>query len=545
MSEAYEFRPEERPAFPGSPFSPMLTGRQRAIYAIVGAFLAATSTFGNALTTVNTTVIAGELGIYAAQAAAFPAIYVAVNASANLTVVKARTQFGIPQVTGALLVLYAFVGVLQFIWHGFAATIVMRAASAVEAAALITLGVYYLMQAMPAKIKPVGAVIGLGVSQIGTPLARVVPVDVVTANGLWGLHAIEVSLALFTLALILLALILLAPLPPSEKSKVFAPLDLVTIVLATTGMVLLCQVIGQGRTLWWADTRWLGLALAAAIPLLIAAFLIEVHRAHPLVHFEWIGTWGILRFALVALVLRLALAEQTYGSVGLLTLGGLNNDQLRGLFLVIAIAMLLGTVAAVLTLKPDRLRWQIVVAALIIAAGAWLDSDANALTRPAELFLSQALIGFGTTLFIGPGLLYGFIQMIQRGPDYLVSFIVTFSITQNVGGLMGSALLGTMQTIWAHNAAGVLAANLPAGDPLAAARVAGGAGALSAAIVDPLQRAAQGAGLLGQTIAREAGVIAFTDTFRLVAVLAVATAAFVVVNIAITERLKRRAEAAA
>ncbi len=60
-------------------------------------------------------------------------------------------------------------------------------------------------------------------------------------------------------------------------------------------------------------------------------------------------------------------------------------------------------------------------AALIIALGAWLDSNATNVTRPMQLYWSQSLIAFGTTLFIGPALLYGYIKMIAKGPNYLVS----------------------------------------------------------------------------------------------------------------------------
>ena len=531
MSDAHAFRPEERPMFPGSPYSPRHSGPRRLVYFAFGLFLGATSTFGNALTTVNTGVIAGPLGLYAAEAAALPAIYVAMNATANLSLVKARAQFGIPEVTCAMLAIYALAATVQFLHTSFIATAVLRACSGLAAGAVITLGIYYLMQALPPKAKPLGAVIGIGLPQIGTPLARMIPVDVLTQQWLWGLHAIEVALALFTLAMILLL-----PLPPSEKSKAFAPLDALTILLATVGLLLLCQVIGQGRTLWWTDTPWLGVALAIAIPMLVIAFLIETHRSDPLVHFEWIGTWGILRFAAVALVMRLALAEQTYGAVGLLTLGGLNNDQLRFLFAIVAASMFLGIIAAALTLSERRLPLQVLVAALIIAGGAWIDSDATNLTRPEQLVLSQAMIGFGTTLFVGPALLYGFLRMIQRGGDHLVSFVVTFSITQNVGGLMGSALLGTLQTIWARNAANVLSADMPSGDPETAARISGSVASLAGALVDPAQRASQGAGLLGQALAREAAIIAFTDTFRLVAILALATAVFIIVNILVTRR---------
>lgn len=540
MSATHSFRPEERPLFAGSPFSPSHSGPRRLAYFAIGLFFGATSTFANALTTVNSASVAGGLGLYAAEAAALPAIYVAMNASANLSLVKARAQFGIPEVTCFFLTVYALVGIGQFFVSGFAAAAAMRAASGMAAASLITVGIYYLMQALPPKVKPLGAVIGIGLPQLGTPLARLVPIEVLTAHGNWGLHAIEVALAFISMALIVGM-----PLPPSEKSKAFEPLDLLTIGLTIGGMLLLCQVLGLGRLLWWFDTPWLGVALAAAIPLLALAFLIETGRKNPLVHFEWLGTLGILRFIAVALVLRLALAEQTYGAVGLLSLGGLNSDQLHTLFVTVALAMLLGIVVAALTLSEKRLPWQVLVAALIIAAGAWMDSDANALTRPPQLIWSQVLIGFGTTLFIGPALLYGFLRMIQRGGDHLVSFVVAFSTTQNVGGLAGSALLGTLQTIWSREAYNVLAADIIASDPQVTARIAGGGAALAGTVTDPLQRGAQGAAQLGQTIAREAGVIAFTDTFRFVAILASITAVFIFINLIVSARRRRRLEQAA
>src|SRR4029453_15182265 len=166
-----------------------------------------------------------------------------------------------------------------------------------------------------------------------------------------------------------------------------------------------------------------------------------------LLYLEWMGSAGILRFAAAALLVRIALAEQTYGSVGLLASSGLNNEQLRTLFAIVAGAMLLGVVTAALTLSEHRVRQQVIVAALIIACGAWVDSQATNQTRPEELYLSQALLGFGTTLFIGLALAFGFLRMLQRGPAYFISLVVLFSSTQNLGGLAGSALLGSYQVI--------------------------------------------------------------------------------------------------
>lgn len=116
-------------------------------------------------------------------------------------------------------------------------------------------------------------------------------------------------------------------------------------------------------------------------------------------------------------------------------------------------------------------------------------------------------------------MVYGFSQIVQRGPAFLVSFVVLFSITQNIGSLLGSALLGTVQTIAVRLHTQALMAHLQAGDARAAAAVRGPA---------PL------APLLG----REAGVLAYNDVFLLVVALALLIALYVAYLIVINRRNK-------
>jgi hypothetical protein len=518
----YEFSPQERPFTPGSPYSPTHTAWRRTAYAGVALLAGAGATFPSALTSVNVGSISGSLGAYAAEASWLPAIYFAANASANLTLIKARAQFGIPAVTQTFLIIFAAAALLELVHPTLVTAVLARACNGMAAAGLVTLAVYYLMQIFPPNLRPVGLVIGLGLSQLGTPLARLVPVDLLGADRWFGMHLLELAVPLG-----LLAATLAVPLPPSERVRTFRGLDLVTIGLTVPAIFLVCGVLGLGRVVWWTDAPWLGWMLAGAVPLFALAWLVETNRTRPLLQFGWLGTQDILRFGAVALIVRLALAEQTFGAVGLVTSGGLTNDQLRTLFAWVLAAMLAGIAAAALTLSERRLPWQVMVAALFIALGAWLDSGANNLTRPPQLYLSQALIGFGTTLFIGPALLYGLIRMLKRGPDHLVSIVVLFGVTQNVGALTGSAILGSYQTIQARAHAVALSADLAGADPSVATRLAAGAGAFAGTITDPAQRAAQGAGLLGRAMTQEASILAFDDAFRLVAVLSLATAVYI------------------
>ncbi|MEJ0100375.1 MAG: MFS transporter [Pseudomonadota bacterium] len=467
------------------------------------------TTFGNGLVNANLGSIAGNAGLYAYEASLLLALYVAFNASANLLLVRGRTQFGVPLITQGLLALYAFAALVAMLVPGVATAAIVRCACGMASAALITFSIYCWMQALPAKVRPIALVLGISLPQVGMPLARMIPVEELGLSGWRGLAGIECALAL-----LLLAASNALPMPPSERKRVLCKRDVLTYALALSGYLLLCLVLATGRLLWWTDTPWLGVALAISVPLLCAALVIELRRRDPLVKFDWLTTGTMVRFAIVALVLRLALAEQTYGAVGLLSAGGLTNDQLHLLFGIVSVAMLAGILITVLTLKPARLPWQVVGAAVLIAAGALLDSYATSVTRPPQLYLSQALLGIGTTLFIGPALLFGFLQVLQKGVDYLVSFVVMFSTTQNIGGLAGAAWLGTYQTMATRRHAASLSEHVLAQDPQVLSRLQ-----------------SQGVAQFSASLQREAAVLGFNDSFVLVATVALLAGALLALQL--------------
>ncbi len=536
----YEFRPEDRPTFPGGPFAPPHPPLRRLAYAAIGLWIGATATFSNATVTVNVANLSGEYAAYVAELSWLPAIYIAANSCANTMLVKARAQFSMLNVMRVLLLVYILVATMQFFVTGFGTEAVVRFASGIVAGGMTTTSIYYLLQAVPPKARPVALVTGLGMTQLGTPLARLLPVDVLSAQGWFGQHCIELATGLTTLTLITLL-----PLPPTPRSRIFQPLDFVTVSLLLPAMLLICGVLNRGRLAWWTDTPWLGVDLAVAIPLLTVAILIEATRARPLIRIGWIGTREFLGFAAIALLMRLALAEQTYGAVGLLTSGSLDNDQLRELFGWVIVSMLAGIVACVLTLSEQALPRQVIAASLAIAAGAWMDSHANNLTRPEQLYLSQSLIGFGTCLFIGPTLAHGILKVVRLGPDYFVTLVVVFSMTQNIGGLVGSALLGSYQTVATRTHFQELAERMPVGDVQVENRVAESTRALAGVITDPGARAQQGGASLAASMTREANVLAYNDVFRLVWRLALATALLVVVLMSIAAiRPSNRTESA-
>jgi hypothetical protein len=182
----------------------------------------------------------------------------------------------------------------------------------------------------------------------------------------------------------------------------------------------------------------------------------------------------------------------------------------------------------VLTLNPQDLLRPIVISTFLIAIAAWMDSDASNLTRPVNLYLSQALIAFAAIYFVGAMMMNGMVRALSRGPSHIISFTAVFSISQTLGGLGGAALLGSLQIARERLHSNELVQNILLTDPQAAARIDALSAAYGRVLGDPALRRAEGILLLGQQVTREANILAFNDVFMVIAVLA--AIAFVIVG---------------
>ncbi|MBC7563145.1 MAG: MFS transporter, partial [Gemmatimonadaceae bacterium] len=254
--------------------------------------------------------------------------------------------------------------------------------------------------------------------------------------------------------------------------------------------------------------------------LLTAAFYVEHNRANPLLNTRWVTSAAIVRLLVAMTLIRVVLSEQSIGAVGFLRAVGLNNDQMQTLFVVVLIGTIVGIVGGAIALAPTHLPQPVIVALILIAIGAWLDSHATSVTRPEQMYLSQFLLACGGALFLGPAVI-ALIGRVLPDPRNLISFSVMFSLTQNVGGLVGAAALGTFQVVREKYHSNVLVEHLTLLDPLVAARVQGGAGAVARLVQDPAARTAQGVAMLSAQATREANVLAYNDVFLVIAIAAV------------------------
>src|SRR5437868_216472 len=237
-----EWLPHEKPNLPGSPSTPLHSNPKRLAYGAVGLLVAITGGLGNALVTANLQFLQGALGVTSAEIAWLPAAYVMTNVSMNLLLVKFRQQFGLRAFTEVFLVLYALVTFAHLFVNDLNSAIAVRAAHGMVGAALNSLGLYYMIQAFPAKWRMKALVLGLGTSQLALPLARIFSEDLLQIAEWRGLYLFELGLALAALGCVFML-----KLPPGDRFKTFEPLDFLTFTIMSGGVALLCAVLSLGR----------------------------------------------------------------------------------------------------------------------------------------------------------------------------------------------------------------------------------------------------------------------------------------------------------
>ncbi|KAA8559651.1 hypothetical protein FX985_06029 [Pseudomonas extremaustralis] len=511
------WQPHERPSLPGSPSTPLHPTHKRWLYALVGVLVAITGGLGNSLVIANLQYLQGALGATTAEMAWLPAAYVMTNVCMNLLLVKFRQQFGLRAFTEVFLVLYALVTFGHLFVNDLNSAIAVRAAHGMVGAALSSLGLYYMIQAFPAKWRLKALVLGLGTAQLALPLARLFSEDLLQIAEWRGLYLFELGMAL-----ICLGCVFLLKLPPGDRFKTFEKLDFLTFAILASGVALLCAVLSLGRIDWWLEAPWIGVASACSLVLIMTGLAIEHNRANPLLMTRWLGSGTMIRLALAVILIRMVLSEQSTGAVGFMQMLNMSYEQMHTLYVVMLAGAISGLVVSALTINPAHLLMPLVIALALMATGSVMDSFSSNLTRPQNLYISQFLLGFGGTFFLGPTMVLG-TKNVLTNPRNLVSFSVMFGICQNLGGLIGAALLGTFQVVREKFHSSMIVEHLTLLDPRVAARVQSGGSAYGGIVADPELRNLMGIRSLATAATREANVMAYNDVFMLIAIIAILT----------------------
>jgi MFS family permease len=436
VEEVWNFPEHERPVVAGSPATPEHALTLRIAYAFVAIIVGLTGGLGNALVTVNIKELQTGLALSAVQAAWLPTAYVMTNISANLLLIKFRQQYGLRVFTLIALGLYAILSLTYLLTADHWLTLTVRAASGFVAAALTALCLFYVVQALPGRWRVRGLILGLGISQCAFPLARVISPWLSVSSYWQSIFLLEAGLALLSFAAVGAF-----RLPPAERRRVFEPLDLLTFLLLGGSFALIAAVLGLGRLEGWFEAPWIVLFLSLALPMFILALTLESGRVAPLLNLRWLATRDIVFLSIAVLMARIILAEQNVAA-GLLTAVGGGTDQHATLSLVTFLGAVAGVMVSATILNVEKLVMPMMMAIAIIAVASFVDGSVSSLEHLPRFYLSQAVISFAATFFLGPALVLGITSALQKGGRELLSFIVLFGAINSIGALTGQALFG-------------------------------------------------------------------------------------------------------
>lgn len=516
-TDGYAFKPHEMPILPGSPANPDHPTRRRAAYLAIGVFIGLVGGAQNGFLLANTPALQAEFALTPVEAGWMTVAFYATYATMSMLLFRVRQEFGIQ-----LFVRWAMAGLVlanfvQLIGPGYHAELAARAVAGIAASGLSALTIYYLMQGLPPAMRTVGLVLSLGLAQIAFPLTRALSPALLVDGDM--AHVFQFQFALSVLGL---AFVYLLRLPPGVRKLTFEPLDIPSMALFVLGVASLCAFLIQGRIVWW-DAPWLGYAVALAVIGLGGCLLIEANRRSPMLDLSWLSSRAILSIAAIGATVRILVAEQGFGASGMFAALGYGNEQLTGYFWVLTGATVAGMVLSVIRLDPKDLTRPVLFAVLVICVAAFADTRTGMMSRPQDLYLSQAAIAFAAVFAMGPVLMQGMLRALAAGQNTIISFIAIFSLSQSVGGLAGIALLSGFHTVRLKTHL------IDAGTTLAMSNAQ-----FSQAFSNAAQRTAplqQDPALVQQAtsasisaqIGREAAVLAFNDVFFLIGTLSAIT----------------------
>ncbi|MEZ0171550.1 MFS transporter [Microvirga sp. TS319] len=500
-----------------------------ALYFITSVLLSLTQGLGMNLITANLPQIQGSLGATTNESMWLVAAYLAPNVSLSVILIKVRNQYGLRRFAELGILGFVLVAAMHLFVSDMQSALIVRFFSGIVASPMSSLAFFYMLEPLPqAKKLGLGLSLALTNTTLGAPIARLVAPGLLEIGQWHGLYLLEAGLAMMAFAGVYTL-----PLTAPPRAKVLHWLDFVSYIFLAIGFGLTAMGLTVGRFYWWFEAPWLGAMFACAIAALTVAVLIELNRESPFLDIRWLTSKQTLHLAGVLLLFRFALSEQTSGAYAFFQALGLQNEQLGTLAWVILAGGMAGGVACAAFLKPGREPLLHMLALCFLTIGAYMDSQATNLTRPEEMYVSQALIAAAGTLFLPPAMAAGMVSALQKGPNYILSFIVVFLATQSLGGALGSAALGTFVT-WRekfHSAA--LVEHITLTNPVVAQRISQLSGAYGRVLTDKSLLNAEGLALLSQQATKEAYVLAYNDVFLVISVLSGVALAILAIHLAI------------
>lgn len=508
------------------------------LYIFAATILSWAQGFGMNVIQANIPQLQGYFHTTPIETAWLMGAYMAPNVSFAILLIKIRTQYGLRNFAELSIICLVLVSVMQLFVSDFNSALIVRFFGGVAAAPMSSIAFMYMIEAFaPAKKQTIGLSLNLLNVSLNMPLSRIVSPFLMDNGGLHGLYMLEISLALIGVGLIFYL-----PLTPMPRAKVLEKLDVVSYSFFALGLGINAAIMPVGRLYWWREAPWMGWCLFFAGIFIVIGAIIELNRKNPLIDLRWLFSRDMLHLAIILLIFRVLLSEQSTIAANFFNLFGLLNRELVPLYLHVIAGTIAGGLLCAFFLKPGREDVFHIAALILLAYGSWLDSHATNLTRPEEMYWSQAMIGMGAGLFLPPSMYKGLASALARGPKYILSFIAVFLFTQSTGGLMSSAFFGSLQIMFEKYHSNMINQQIIMSNPMVAGRIQQLSAPYAQVLTDPTLLNAEGLATLAKQATLEANILAYNDVFRIYSCIALALLAFLLCRIVWNDVSRRLTE---
>lgn len=506
----YIFQPHELPLVFGSPAIPEHPLHRRIIYTITAILIAIAGSLQNGFVLANTTTIQGFYHLTAVEMGWVSAAYYMVYGVMSVFFFRFRQMLG-PQIfirIGWITLLAS--SLFQLIVSNFQMELIARTLHGISANACIVMSLFYAIQVPPRTKRPYALMSAFSFLQLGIPLAYMLTPWIMPNDNMQMIHYFELALALVTVSFIIAN-----PIPPSILIRTFEWNDVASLFFLTIMVSCCAMFYTQVRIQWWGRA-WMFWPCVIGFCSLIAFIFLEYRRRNPILPLKWLLNKNILIFMLTGIGVRITLAEQTIGSVGLLQSLGYNLTEYHRLYIIIFCGGIFGLLLACYRFNPTDIQRPIISSLLLIGVASFIDGRATINSVPADFYISQAMVAFASVYLFGPMVMEGIMRTLSNSPFYIIGFACCFSSSQLIGSLFATAILDFFTKMRIQYHYNEIANAISLGDARISSYIATQTQQLAASIPDSVQQHAQAIAKLAQDAVTEATVQGYRDLFHMI-----------------------------
>ena len=314
---------------------------------------------------------------------------------------------------------------------------------------------------------------------------------------------------------VMLALVLIAmPRRPIDR-VLLRRTDWTGIVYAGIGFGLVYAGLDQGNRLDWLNSGVISGFLLAGT-LLIVAFLVHEARAeYPLIHLPVLARPNIAIPSVLISIYGFGSTATGFVLPDYLTrIQGLRDLQIGDTLNWIALPQIILVPLVSLLLKRIDARLLLVFGFAMLAVGGWMDTGLTHDWAGGDFLPSQCVEAIGLAFAITALITF---TIANITPPQAAAIAATIQIARLLGAELGAALIQTFVRVREQVYSNLIGLHVIAGSPAteqATTQFAAPFGSRPTGLGDT---AAQGAGMLGNLVRREAYVLAYIDAFWLIA----------------------------